>query len=107
MNYFNYIKDMEKQMGINEFKELYFGLGGDKKYDWLVRRFNDKRLNGRRLKFRVYNKTNNKDLIINVINELNRIDGGGWEYMRLGGNREEEMNLEVYWDLYKFYEKVG
>jgi hypothetical protein len=27
--------------------------------------------------------------------------------MRLGGNREEEMNLEVYWDLYKFYEKVG
>jgi len=27
--------------------------------------------------------------------------------MRLGGNREEKMNLEVYWDLYKFYEKVG
>jgi hypothetical protein len=65
------------------------------------------RKNGRRLKFRVYNESNNKDLIINVINELNRIDGGGWEYMRLGGNREEEMNLKVFWDLYKFYEKVG
>jgi hypothetical protein len=27
--------------------------------------------------------------------------------MRLGGDREEKMNLEIYWDLYKFYEKVG
>jgi hypothetical protein len=97
---------MEKQMGINEFKELYLGLGGIVHWRGLFR-YNDLRKNGRRLKFRVYNESNNKDLIINVINELNRIDGGGWEYMRLGGNREEGMNLKVFWDLYKFYEKVG
>jgi hypothetical protein len=96
---------MEKQMGIEKFKDLYFGLGG-RNGDYMSR-YNDLRKNGRRLKFRVYNESNNKDLIIDVINELNRIDGGGWEYMRLGGNREEEMNLLVFWDLYKFYEKVG
>ena len=33
MNYFNYIKDMEKQIGINGFKDLYFGFGGDKSYE--------------------------------------------------------------------------
>ena len=107
MNYFNYIKDMKKEIGINKFKDLYLGLGGDRNYEKYISRYNDKRLNGRRLKFRVFNKSNNKDLIINVINELNRIDGGGWEYLRLGGDREEKMNLGVYWDLYKFYEKVG
>ena len=106
MNYFNYIKDMGKQIGINGFKDLYFGLGGDKSYERCISRYNDKRLNGRRLKFRVLNKSNNIDLIINVVNELNRIDGGGWEFEVLGGDRELRMNLFVYWDIKKFYKKL-
>ncbi len=106
MNYFNYIKDMKKEIGINKFKDLYFGLGGDKSYERYISRYNDKRLNGRRLKFRVLNKSNNIDLIINVVNELNRIDGGGWEFEVLGGDRELRMNLFVYWDIKKFYKKL-
>jgi hypothetical protein len=62
---------MEKQMGIEKFKDLYFGLGG-RNGDYMSR-YNDLRKNGRRLKFRVYNESNNKDLIIDVINELNRM----------------------------------
>ena len=53
MNYFNYIKDMKKEIGINGFKDLYFGIGGEKIWEGLVRRFNDKRKEGRRIKFRV------------------------------------------------------
>jgi hypothetical protein len=32
--------------------------------------------------------------------------GGGWEFERLGGDREWEMNLFVYWDIKKFYKKL-
>jgi hypothetical protein len=97
---------MKKEIGINEFKKLYFGLGGEKLWEGVLRRFSDKRKEGRRIKFRVYNKCRNEGLIKNVVNELNEIDGGGWEYMRLGGNREYKMNLEVYWDIKKFYKKL-
>ena len=37
---------------------------------------------------------------------LNEINGGGWEFERLGGDREWEMNLFVYWDIKKFYKKL-
>ena len=106
MNYFNYIKDMEKEIGINKFKDLYFGIGGEKIWGKLVRRFNDKRKEGSRLKFRVYSKCRNENLFIDLINRLNEIDGGGWEFERLGGDREWEMNLFVYWDIKKFYKKL-
>jgi hypothetical protein len=29
LNYFNYIKDMKKEIGINGFKDLYFEIGGE------------------------------------------------------------------------------
>ena len=40
-----------------------------------------------------------ENLFINLINKLNEVDGGGWEFDRLGGERELEMNLFVYWDI--------
>ena len=106
MNYFNYIKDMKKEIGINGFKDLYFEIGGEKIWEGLVRRFNDKRKEGRRIKSRVYSKCRNENLFIDLINRLNEIDGGGWEFERLGGDREWEMNLFVYWDIKKFYKKL-
>ena len=42
MNYFNYIKDMKKEIGLDKFKDLYFGIGGERIWEELVRRFNDK-----------------------------------------------------------------
>ena len=106
MNYFNYIKDMKKEIGIKEFKDLYFELGGESVWERVVRRFSDKRKEGRRIKFRVYSRCKNENLFINLINKLNEIDGGGCEFDRLGGERELEMNLFVYWDIKKFYKKL-
>ena len=47
-----------------------------------------------------------ENLFIELINKLNEIDGGGWEFVRLGWERELEMNLFVYWDIKKFYKKL-
>ena len=50
----------------------------------------------------------NKDILTqDQINELNRIDGGGWEYNYLGNEYTNYKNLNISWDLYKFYNKVG
>ena len=106
MNYFNYIKDMKKEIGIKEFKDLYFGIGGEELWERLVRRFSDKRKEGRRIKFRVYSRCKNEELFVELVKRLNEIDGEGWEFSRLGGNREWEMNLFVYWDIKKFYKKL-
>ena len=54
----------------------------------------------------MYNKCRNKNLFIDLVNKLNEVDGGGWEFVRLGGQREYKMNLNVYWDIKKYYKGI-
>ena len=96
-------------MGIKEFRNLYFEVGGEQKWEktWArIVRFNDKNKSERKIKFRVYDKCRNKNLFIDLVNKLNEVDGGGWEFVRLGGQREYKMNLNVYWDIKKYYKEI-
>jgi L-rhamnose mutarotase len=84
------------------FEKLYLELGETIKSPG-IKRYSDKNKNNRKIKFRVFDFVNKEETFKNLVNKLNEVDGGGWTYECLTDSYSTRNNLQVFWDIKKYY----
>jgi HKD family nuclease len=89
-------------MNKKTFEKIYLELGETINQP-IIKRYTDKNKNGLKIKFRVLDFVNKEETFKNLIDKLNEIDGGGWTYECLTDDYSTRNNLQVYWDIKKYY----